>query len=340
MSKLVVATIADDRWGRKDGLYTQTQEKIRYILENNPQLGVAYVKSWTWEDISSTQWYENNKTLLDNKDAARNGRAYKPFIISQALKDLENGDYVVYTDCSPEMWNMDRETILPFAKFNIDVIKRLCRGNNDILTVFVKWDTKTIKGGQYGIHTHKNFTLNRCIDKMGLREYENSYMHASGMWCIRKTPATVEFVEEWLKWNTDEDCASLGYISIPDDYSFWEAESHKQFGKPGYKMGHRHDQSISGLLLNKRNAKFVDILYNDMSPYNFLQYTRTDVGFKFIDGNPPPSPYEPLVEGDIVVNNKGVELRIIRIEDEDTYVVGRSDGSCYATTRDKLNLKK
>ncbi len=338
MSRLTVVCISDDRWGRKEGLYAETQDRIKVLLENNPQLGVDEIKCWKWEDIGATQWYLDNKTLLDNKDAARNGRAYKPFIILEALKSCSFGDYVVYTDCSPEMWNMAHDTIYPAIYYNTDVIKRLCSANNDILTIFVKWDRVGIKSGGLGIHTHKHFTLNRCMDKMGLRQYENSYMGASGMWCIKKTESTMEFMEEWLKWNCDEDCCSMGIIAIEDDYSFWTAESHEEFGKEGYKMGHRHDQSISGLLLNKRNAKFVDILYNDMNPYNFLQYCRTDVGYKFIEGNQPIDT-NIINVGDTVENSKGIQLKVIRIE-EPYYIVGKSDSSCYATTKDKLKLIK
>lgn len=334
MSKLIVTCISDDRFGRKEAMYSDTQDKIEYILKNNPQLGIDEIISWKWEDIERTIWYTENKVLLDNKDAARNGRAYKPYIILEALDAVGEGDYVVYTDCSPEMWNMERETVYPAIYFNTDVIKRLCRSNNDILSIFVKWDKTEIKTGELGIHTHKNFTLNRCMDKMGMRGWENSYMGASGMWCIRKTESTMEFVREWLKWNIDEDCCSLGKIDVEDDYSFWTAESTLEFGVEGYKMGHRHDQSISGLLLNKRDAKLVDILYNDMNPYNFLQYCRTDVGYKFISSNPPEDIY-PINIGDDVENPKGVRIKVLRIENGQ-YIVGKNSGSCYATTKDKL----
>jgi hypothetical protein len=337
MSRTVLVTVADDRFGRKNSKYSETQHKIEHIMRYNPQLGIHEMKMWKWENIEATDFYKQNKTLLDNTDAARNGRAYKPYIIWEALSSLSEGDYVIYTDCSPEMWEMDWNTPLPYAQFNLEVIHNLTKANDDILVTFVKWDDKDIPAGQLGKHTHRHFTLNRCMDKMGLRQYEDSFMNASGMWCIRKTESTLKFAEEWLHWNTDEDCCSLGKISIEDDYSFWEAECHEVSGKDGYKMGHRHDQSIAGLLLNKRNAKFVDILYNDMSPYNFLQYMRTGVNFKFIPGNPSQELDLPIKVGDTVKNEKGVILKVLRIE-EGKYVIGKSTGSAYIT--DLKNLTK
>lgn len=338
MSKLIVTTCSDDRMGRKEGLYAATQEKIEHIIRNNPQLGVDDVKSWRWEDVAKTEWYENNKVLLDNVDAARNGRAYKPYIILSALEELKEGDFVVYTDCSPEMWNMSHDIVLPAMYYNTDVIKRLCVSNNNILSIFVKWDTVDIKSGELGKHTHRWFTLNRCMNKMGMREYEDCFMGASGMWCIRKTEDTMAFVKEWLKWNTDQDCCSLGRVDVEDDYSFLAEESDEEFGKEGAKMGHRHDQSISGLLLNKRGAKLVDILYNDMNPYNFLQYCRTDVGFKFISSIPVIE--DNIINiGDVVENEKGIRMKVWKKEGGN-YVVGKSRGSMYSTTKDKLKLIK
>lgn len=335
----IVTTISDDRFGRKNSKYSETQDKIFHILKHNPQLGIDDVKIWKWDNIVSTPFYEQNKMLLDNTDAARNGRAYKPYIIQQALKSVKDGDYVIYTDCSPEMWGMPYDIQFQPMYFNLSVLHNLCKANNDILSIFVKWDSTPIPNGGLGKHTHRYFTMARCINKMGMQEYEDCYMGASGMWVIRKTPSTMDFVDEWLKYNLDEDCCSLGKIAIPDDYSFWDAESHATFGQPGYKLGHRHDQSISGLLLNKRKAKLVDILYNDMNPYNFLQYTRTNADFKFIDSYVPLDTSETISIGDTVLNDKGTELKVLRIENG-LYVVGKSEASAYATPKETLKLKK
>lgn len=336
--KTIFTSISDDRFGRKNSKYSETQDKIYHILMNNPQLGIAEIKNWKWEDVEKTEFYSKNKVLLDNTDAARNGRAYKPFVIHNALENAEQGDYVIYNDCSPEIWDVPYDIKLPLMYFHLDVLHNLCKANNDILSVFVKWDMKPIPKGALGMHTHRYFTMDRCINKMGMQEYKDCFMGASGMWTIRKTPDTMDFMNEWLKWNLDAECSALGDPNIPDDYSYWEQESHEEFGKPGYKMGHRHDQSISSLLLNKRRAKFLDILHNEMNPYNFLQYTRTNETFRFIDS------YNPLdnsnIEiGNTVINEKGIELKVFRIENGE-YIVGKNPASAYATTKEHIKLKK
>ncbi|MDQ3047066.1 MAG: hypothetical protein M3R27_05915 [Bacteroidota bacterium] len=322
-----LVTISDDRFGRKDGKYSETQDKIRQIFKSNDHFGIDKFIMWKWEDFETTNTYLNNMTLFDNTDAARNGRAYKPAVILMALEELKENDFLIYTDCSPEIWNMDADYKIDTEFIDIDVLKGLCVQNNDILTAFVKWDDKPIGTDDLGIHTHKNFTLDRCIDRMNLRFYKDAYMHASGMWVIRKTKKTVKLIEDWLAYNLIDECCSLGWAHIPNDDSFWTG------AEENTKMGCRHDQSISGLLLARINQKFVDIVYNDMHPYNFLQFARKDHEYKFIECLPK------IDIGDSVVNKQGTEMKVWRIE-TGHYVVGQLEASLYATSRENLKLIK
>lgn len=326
MNKTVLVLVHDDRQGRKGGIYGETAKYIEAIIPTI--LPDITVQSWDVKNLMTLYDYP----MLNHIDAGINGRCYKPLAIKESLIQLKYGDFLIYNDCSPELWhNIDGE-------FDLQVIHNLTTNNSDILTCFVKWDCQAIPQNGLGIHLHKYFTLNRCMDKMGLRAYENSYQHASGMMCIRKTPETVKFVEEWLAWNLDPECASLG----DGDDSYWNEEQE-------FKVGHRHDQSISGLLLNKRNAKLVDILYNDISPYNFLQYCRVNQEYTFIDSNSPVD-RETLDmtkvfmrAGSKVYNEQGVEITVFRVDyvdGKERFVVGHFEESAWATTRDKLRLKK
>ncbi len=327
-----VISFSDDRFGRKNGVYEQTQKKITDIFEQNKQLGLDHI-AWTFEHLKQTEFYDCHKELLDNPDAAKNGRAYKPFVIFTGLEKLNEGEFLIYTDCSPEMW----ENIVLDEKYNIEVIKRLCSENNGILTAFVKWDTRNIINGGLGIHTHENFTTNRCIDAMNLRQYERSFMHASGMIVLQKSKHTISFMEEWLYWNTIDECACLGKYDIPNDYSYWD------FTEEFTKMGHRHDQSISGLLINKMGNKLIDIHYDTkFHTYNFLNFCRTDIKYKFIDSNFNPDTEVRIKKGQTVINNQGVELKVFEIRQEngiEKYIVGLHRQSCYSTTADLLTVK-
>lgn len=335
MSQVLLCTISDDRFGRKEGLYQITQDKVESIFKSNSNFGITEFISMKWEDIECSDFYKTHKVLLNNIDAARNGRAYKPYAISEGLKRINQGDYLIYTDCSPEMWGMpDGYQIGP--EYNLDVIKNLCTSNNGILSAFVKWDTRNIPNGGLGIHTHENFTTDRCMRVMGAEKYSRSFMHASGMMVIQKLPHTINFINEWLHYNCIDECASLGNINIPGDYSYWD------FSEEYTKMGHRHDQSISGLLINKMNGKLIDIIYdtNGLHTYNFLNFCRTDKSYEFIDSNNNPDTDKRIKKGlNNVMNSAGVVLSVFEFRPEngiEWIIVGPHRESCYRTTADKL----
>ncbi len=156
------------------------------------------------------------------------------------------------------------------------------------------------------------------------------------MMCIRKTPETVKFVEEWLLWNLDPECASLGV----DGCEFWDAEK-------DVKVGHRHDQSISGLLLNARGAYLVDVLHNTMNPHNFLQFCRVDQAYTFINSNSPVERESLdmtkifMRAGSDVVNEQGIKLKVFRVDyvdGKERFVVGLFEESAWYSERDKLTL--
>lgn len=325
MPKTVFVSCSDDRQGRKGGIYGKTQKQISFILNNLfPDIET---RSFTIDDIMSMPLPPD---LIHQIDAGMNGRVYKPYAISHELEKLKNGDFLIYNDCSPEIWPSTYDGDL----FSLDVIHNLTSRNNDILTAFVKWDYQNIPDKSLGMHIHKYFTTDLCMDTMGLRLYENSYQHASGMMCIRKTPETLKFVEEWLYWNLNPKCASLGDPESGTD-EYWQAESDR-------KIGHRHDQSISGLLLNARNADLVDILHNDMNPYNFLQFCRVGQEYSFINSNTPVEPRMDMSRvfirvGSMVKNEADVLLTVYGVYGNEIKV-GQFEESCWIEGRSKLRL--
>lgn len=326
-SIVILVTISDDRFGRKNGKYSETQDQIERLFRANPSFGIKDFLMLKWSQIETSQFFQDNKQLLSHTDAAVNGRAYKPYAILEAFNKVNEGDYIVYTDCSPEMWKMQKGFKIDPEIFDIKVLKNLCKNNDDVLSCFVKWKDKHLYPGELGIHTHRHFTTNRCMDKMDLRFYEDAYMHASGMMVFRKTNETKAFIEEWLKWNLIDECCALGPARI-GGASWWNEEE-------DFKLGHRHDQSISGLLLNAKNQKLIDIVYNEINPYNFLQYARKNQEYKFIESLPE------IKEGDKVLNKSGTEMKVWRIDlegDKKRYIVGQLSESCYGCGREELKL--
>jgi len=273
MSVLLV-TVSDDRSGRKGGKYSETQDFVLELFKNCPEFGISKFAFWKWPDIQTTPFYTVNKTMLDHADPAMNGRCYKPFVISEGMKSLRDGDFLIYNDSSPEMWN---GWSINSRAYDLNVIKQLCADNGGVLSA-----TSTYNGNIYD-HTHELFTLERCINKMGMAKYRYSLQHASGMLVFQKSKRSTDFVEEWLRWNLIDECASLGPVTDlrPMAYSYWTEEA--GFGK----VGHRHDQSISGLLLNSLGNKLV----KEFSCYNFLNFCVKNKTYEFIDSNPSPTPY-------------------------------------------------
>ena len=222
--KIVLVTVSDDRSGRKDGKYSETQDRVLDLFRNNSTFGVTDFSFWKWEDIKNSEFYKKNNRMLDQIDPAMNGRCYKPFVILESLRSAEDGDFIIYNDVSPEIWSKwEHNKIIDPSIYDIGVIKNLCVQNGGILTASADWYCN----GEVADHTHENFTLERCIDKMEMQDYK--------------------------------------------------------YGK----IGHRHDQSISGLLINKMGNNLV----RNNGSYNFLSYCEINCGYEFIESNPPKGQY-------------------------------------------------
>lgn len=316
-NKTILVTVSDDRSGRKDGKYGVTQDKIKTIFDNNKDFGISDCKMWKWEDIIKTDYYFNQvipevvveediihpygqhvffkkgdiipaQRLLDYVDPANNARAYKPLVILESLKELNDGDFLIYNDCSPEIWNMPPEYQINNNEFQLETLKNLCLQNGGILTAHVKWNFNThVNKGETGYHTHENFTTERCINTMGMQAYKYSLQHASGLVVLQKNKKSIDFMEEWLFWNSNEDCGGMGTRAEP---FMWYNEVMQNF-----KIGHRHDQSVSGLLINKMNNKIIETLdwYErpvGVHPYLFFNFCKPDFQYNFFETNQPMGP--------------------------------------------------
>jgi len=283
MSETVaLVSVSDDRYGRKGGAYGITQNKVRRIIENNDQFGIGRLMFWNWRDIESSDLYSGNRVLLSNADPAVNGRCYKPYVIMRALREMNDGDYVIYNDVSPEWWEVGEDFEITDG-YQLDVIKRLCSSNGDILSCRVSWQAPD---GVFANHTHENFTSERCMRYMEMERYRHCLQHASGMMVFRKSVRSIEYVDRWMKYNLVDECCGLKNIDTGEDYWGEEASVHG-------KIGHRHDQSISGLLVNDIGNRLLNIPdYWNPYPtktYNFLSFCMTGHKYEFVDSVIEPS---------------------------------------------------
>lgn len=338
--KKILVTVADDRMGRKNGKYEATQKKIGDLFHSRctpKEMFFDLAHHANFEDITQTTFYQNNKALLDNVDPARNGRVYKPFAISEALNRIDYGDLLVYTDCSPEMW-AGCGTSWFGGTCDLNNLYKLCESNDNILTHFVRWDTRDMAGDDLGIHTHMNFTTDLCMNAMDIPDVlRNSYQHASGMIVMIKTKVTEQFVEEWLYWNCDDRCACLGRADVPGDYSYWSDWEDQR------KMGHRHDQSISGLLMSKYDRSLVWLKdYVIHNPYNFVNlcFPKSEyIAYDFVRSNTPSNHAHRINRGDVVINQQGHLLTVFDVMNkfgEEVYIVGFHRQSAYKATIENI----
>jgi len=97
---------------------------------------------------------------------------------------------------------------------------------------------------------------------------------------FRKSESSVQYVNEWLKWNLVDECGGLKNVETGEDFWGEEASVHG-------KIGHRHDQSISGLLINRMGGRLLNVA-DWWSPYptktyNFLSFCKTGERYNFVD---------------------------------------------------------
>ena len=275
MSKTILVTVADDRSGRKMGLYGKTQDFIKDLFESHTEFGITDFLMWKWEDIKNSIYYEHYKERLDIIDPEINGRLYKPLAIKEGLSKIEEGDFLVYNDTSHELWKGTEN--IDCNLYSVDILKKLCIGNGGILSALGEFDHDGIqcRGLGYpnpynydalGYHTHEVFTKPECMDIMDPdRKYLYCMQHASGFLVLQKNEKSIKFVDDWIYYNSDPNCCEV-------------SANHP----------HRSDQSISGLLVNKLGNKLIRCLlgkdqHKVINPYNLLSFSQKNTVYHFID---------------------------------------------------------
>ena len=275
-----MVSFSDDRDGRKDGLYGITQKKINSFIHAS-QLNITHIP-YTYAELENDQIFKDNKTFM-LQSADYSGRSYKPLIIKRTLELMKDGDLLIYTDCSPELFSIDIDKIKP-ELFSFDSLSNLLNLNRGFLALECYWDPYSDRkntNNWKGMHVHELFTLNRCMKYMNCEKYEHCLMCASGVLLMKKKEFVVNLIDEWLKYNLIPDCASLGPSDKNTEY--WREECDKKFG-------HRHDQSIISLLMNKYDLHVLNTdlyLGNPYFAFNYFLKSKTYTTYSTIRLPPP-----------------------------------------------------
>lgn len=196
-------------------LYEESRIRLNKSAEKH---GIIEINSYDFADITITKFYSENKKILDSPK----GIGYwlwKPFIILETMKRLEEGDIVIYSDCGIEIIS-DLKPLINICKVKEPVL--LFANGNFPNSLWTKKDC---------------FYLMDCDT-----EEARISRHCDAAFALfRKCDVTIDFLSDWLSYGTNENIIS----DLPNVY-----------GENSFDyIDHRWDQSILSLLAYKRNIE-------------------------------------------------------------------------------------
>lgn len=214
---------------------------------------VDKVVEYSPDDIDP-EFKEENKTILKYK---RGGGLWlwKPYIILDALKKLNAGDYLIYTDAGSFFIRSAKNLINCMVRDNVDIMLF------EISTI-EKYFTK-----------RETFHLMECDEKFG-----DTNQICTGYIILKKTPHSVSFIEKWLYYAKDERISSYKkFIEGIKEHDFF---SH-----------HREDQSIVSLLAKKEEI----IPYKDPSQFGERPWEYANAKWPIAIKKYSNSPYKSVI---------------------------------------------
>lgn len=167
------------------------------------------------ETPDTTQCFHNQHRGFITANSRGHGYwIWKPYIILRQLREMQEGDYLFYTDAGASILEHRR------SKFN-EYIQLMQDSDTPIIT--------------FAIHDYYERELQKPVSlrKFGLeddQEFLNSGQVEGGIVMCRKTPFVMKFMEEWLDHLLEND------YELAHDFDCTPA------------IGYRHDQSILSIL--------------------------------------------------------------------------------------------
>lgn len=190
-----LVTYSDDNFKEYKDFLNQTHKDSFSIC--------SYSREW----LETTEFYSNNKSLLDDVKGA-GWWAWKPYVILDAVEKSNPGDFIVYCDCR----DMFSPGLKEYVKSTVD--------DSDICLLLV------------GNNPNRQYTKRDCFVLMDCdsEDYWNSNQLEAGFMVWKSCEETKRVLKNWLN-------ACLNFDIISDSPSKY-AEEFEDFKE------HRSDQSI------------------------------------------------------------------------------------------------
>jgi len=227
-----------------------------------------YQKQRLKKEAENAGWFENiivhtpqtiSKFLNEHKDFVENSRGYgywiwKPYIILSLLKEVSDGDVVVYIDSGGSVLSHRNKRFEEYLELlNLNPILVFSDGGSC---------------GNPPNYKEKYFQKMKVLKRFGLENDEdflNSGQIEAGVFICKKSQESIDFVEEWLNLVTEDN-----YSLVNDNDDF---EQLNEF------ICHRHDQSILSVLSKLRGVNILGLCdCYGMGP--FFSSRMTDNGLR------------------------------------------------------------
>lgn len=189
--------------------------------------GATEINSYSFEDLKQSEFYLENKKILDQPRGA-GFWLWKPYIILESIKKVNEGDIIIYADAGIEI--IER----------LDPLLNICANREDIL-LFAN-----------GNLMNDQWTKRDCFILTGSDNKKYWFgLQCDASFCLfKKTPIAIRFLEQWFDYCRDERILT----DMPNTMG--------KKNLPGF-LAHRHDQSVLSLMAISNSI----ILYRIPSQY-------------------------------------------------------------------------
>lgn len=230
--KVVLVMLANDR----------CKENQIKLANQSKSIDIDQVICWDWEDFKKTEYYQHP---VFQKQRGLGYWSWKPCIILEAMKDLEEGDCVLYHDSGRPCYQYSFKNNV---RSYIDYIKQYHQG----------------LGICFGPWKHKKMTKRDCFIEMGCdgNKYTNSNQVSATYSFWTKNEYCLNILNQWKYWCFHPSEIVTDAKSIHEEYDEYDA--------------HRHDQSIlTNILLSLKDFKIQTVRGWEKDINNILEQFST-----------------------------------------------------------------